>query len=140
MKKIHIILIIVIVVAIGVIISLISDSSTYADFEEAAKHPNKEFHVIGVLNMEKEISFDTSNVNQFSFFMTDSKGVEKLVIHKGPKPQDFEKSSQVVSVGKIDGDHFLSSSLLLKCPSKYNEEKKPETFGTENLESETTPQ
>lgn len=128
MKKTHIVLIIVIVVAIGVILSLISDSSTYSDFDTAKQSPGKEFHVIGKLNIKKPITFDTSNVNQFTFYMTDSKGVEKMVVHKGGKPQDFEKSDQVVTIGKIEGDKFISSSLLLKCPSKYNDEKKPESF------------
>jgi cytochrome c-type biogenesis protein CcmE len=26
-------------------------------------------------------------------------------------------------VGSMEGDHFEASKILLKCPSKYNEEK-----------------
>ena len=34
--------------------------------------------------------------------MTDQKGHEKLVTYKGAKPQDFEKSEQVVVIGKME--------------------------------------
>ena len=67
--------------------------------------------------------------------MTDQKGVERLVTYKGAKPQDFEKSEQVVVIGKIENDAFLASSLLLKCPSKYNDEKKPDSFGDKSFDS-----
>ena len=55
MKKSHIIAIVVIAVAIGAILSTFSDSSTYASFKEAADKPDTEFHVVGVLNKEKEM-------------------------------------------------------------------------------------
>jgi cytochrome c-type biogenesis protein CcmE len=38
-------------------------------------------------------------------------------------PQDFLKSEKVVVIGSYDGDHFQASKILLKCPSKYQEEK-----------------
>ena len=50
MKKSHIIAIIVIAVAIGAIISMVSDAATYADFQTAEKFPGKEFQVVGQLN------------------------------------------------------------------------------------------
>jgi cytochrome c-type biogenesis protein CcmE len=115
--------------AIGVIISTFTDTSTYTNFNEAGRYPGKEYHIIGKLVKDKPIVYDSKvNANEFSFFMRDDKGIEKQVIYKGSKPQDFEKSEQVVVMGKMDGATFQASSLLLKCPSKYNNEKKPESF------------
>ena len=48
----------------------------------------------------------------------------KKVLYHGTKPQDFERSEQIVLVGKMkeEGD-FQASSILMKCPSKYNDGK-----------------
>ncbi len=130
MKKTHILILVFVVAAVGVIISLFANTSTYSDFTAAVENPGKEFHVIGKLVKEKPIVYDTKvDANTFTFYMTDEKGVERQVKYKGAKPQDFEKSEQVVVIGKIENDQFEASSLLLKCPSKYNEEDKPDSFG-----------
>jgi len=129
MKTIHIILILVVVVAVAVVISTMSDSSTYSDFTEAAGKPGKELHIIGKLNRAKPLEYDAQkNANQFSFYLIDDKGVEKKVVYNNAKPQDFEKSEKVVVIGSMQNDQFMAKSLLLKCPSKYND-KKPSTFG-----------
>ena len=56
MKIIHIIGILFIVGIIAVVISTFTDTSTYVDFSTASKHPNKEFHIIGTLNLEKGVN------------------------------------------------------------------------------------
>lgn len=130
MKTIHIIIILVLVIAIAVVITTISDSSTYSDFAEAAKTPGKELHIIGKLNRTKPLEYDArKDANRFSFYLIDSKGVEKQVVYNNAKPQDFEKSEKVVVIGSMKGDVFIAKSLLLKCPSKYNDKKTPENFG-----------
>lgn len=127
MKKTHIIGILIIAIAIAIIISSISDSSTYESFTTAANHPEKEFHVVGKLNKEKEMAYNPEqDANLFSFFMTDEKGVEKKVTFNGAKPQDFEKSEQIVIIGKASGDEFAASKILMKCPSKYTDGKEGE--------------
>lgn len=122
MKKTHIIGIIVIAVAIGAIISTVSDAATYADFNTADQMAGKEIQVVGVLNKDKEIEYNPEqNANQFSFYMLDNNGTEKKVIFKGAKPQDFERSEQVVITGTAEGGEFYADKILMKCPSKYND-------------------
>jgi cytochrome c-type biogenesis protein CcmE len=124
MKKIHIIGIIVIAVCIGVMMTSLSDSSTYASFKEASTHPGEEFHVVGKLNRSKETLYDPKvNADLFSFYMTDNDGLEKKVVLHKNKPQDFERSEQIVLIGKMEGDEFHANEILMKCPSKYNEGK-----------------
>ena len=55
MKKIHILGIVVIAVAIGVIFTSLQSSSTYSDFTEAAANPDTEYHVVGKLNKAVQI-------------------------------------------------------------------------------------
>ena len=128
MKKVHILGIILIAVAIGAIFTTLNNTSTYADFTEAAKDPGSEFHVVGKLNKEKEAVYEPKvDANLFTFYMIDNKGVEcKVILHKN-KPQDFERSEQIVLIGQMQGQEFHASDILMKCPSKYNDGKPEET-------------
>jgi cytochrome c-type biogenesis protein CcmE len=136
MKTIHIIIILVLVAAVAVIITTLTDASTYSDFEQALKKPGKEFHIIGVLNKQKPIEYDAKvNVNRFAFYLVDDKGLEKKVVYNNTKPQDFEKSDKVVVIGSMKGDEFQAKSLLLKCPSKYKADKTPEKFGSKDFKA-----
>lgn len=122
MKKTHIALIILIAVLIGAMITAISDSSTYADFDEAFAHPDEEFHVVGQLAREKETIYEPQvNPDLFVFYMKDINNEErKVVLHKS-KPQDFERSEQIVLIGSAQGNEFHAQEILMKCPSKYTD-------------------
>jgi len=135
MKTIHIIILLALVIAVAVVVTTLTDSSTYSDFSEAAATPGKEFHIIGYLDRKKTIDYDAiKNVNRFSFYLIDDKGREKKVVYNNPKPQDFEKTEKVVIIGSMKNDEFLATSLLLKCPSKYNASK-PAEFGTKTYKA-----
>jgi cytochrome c-type biogenesis protein CcmE len=124
MKKLHIVGIIVIAVAIGVIFVSLKNTSTYADFTEAINNPGKEYHVVGKLDKTQPQLYEPQvNPDEFRFSMTDNKGVTKQVVLHKSKPQDFEKSEQIVLIGKIDGENFHANDILMKCPSKYNDGK-----------------
>ncbi|MDD3876867.1 MAG: cytochrome c maturation protein CcmE [Bacteroidales bacterium] len=134
MKKTHIVLIILLVVALAIIISTLSDVSSYAGFKEASKTPGKQFNIIGKLNLEKPIEQKiVDGGQQLSFFMFDNKNEESQVFFYGDKPQDFEKSEQVVLMGSMEGTVFVATNILLKCPSKYDQEglNTTEEFSTE---------
>lgn len=97
---------------------MVSDSSTYETFA-SAKNGN-EVHVVGFLLKEKPMEYNPEkDVDYFSFFMKDKSNEEKKIVFKGTKPQDFEKSEQIVLTGKIIDDEFHASKILMKCPSKY---------------------
>jgi cytochrome c-type biogenesis protein CcmE len=124
MKKIHIVGIIVIAVAIGVIFTSLKNTSTYADFNEAVANPDKEFHVVGKLQKAQPMMYDPKiNPDEFIFTLVDNKGVEKRVVLHKSKPQDFERSEQIVIIGKMHGKEFHANDILMKCPSKYNDAK-----------------
>jgi cytochrome c-type biogenesis protein CcmE len=124
MKKLHIVGIIVIAVAIGVIVASLRNTSTYADFNEALSNPDKEFHVVGKLDKSQPQIYDPQiNPDEFLFCMIDNKGVMKHVVLHKSKPHDFEKSEQIVLIGKMQGNNFHANDILMKCPSKYNDGK-----------------
>jgi cytochrome c-type biogenesis protein CcmE len=124
MKKIHIVGIVIIAVAIGVIFVSLKNTSTYADFTEAIENPDKEYHVVGKLDKNLPQVYEPKiNPDEFIFSMVDNKGVAKEVVLHKSKPQDFEKSEQIVLIGKMQGNQFHANDILMKCPSKYNDAK-----------------
>jgi cytochrome c-type biogenesis protein CcmE len=124
MKKSHIIAIAIIAIAVAAILTTVADSSTYATFTVAADHPKKVYHVVGKLNKEKPEDYNPQvNPNMFTFYMIDNEGKERKVLLNKTKPQDFDRSEQIVIVGKIAGEEFHASDVLMKCPSKYNNPK-----------------
>ena len=130
MKKSHILIIVVIAAAIGIIVSTAGDASTYVSFGEAYQMAtagsNKDIHVVGELT--KDASGNVIGIEQgldkvsFSFVLVDEQGKQQRVEYNEPMPQDFTKSEKVVVIGRYEGDVFKASKILLKCPSKYQEE------------------
>ena len=131
MKKTHIIGIIIIALAIGIIMTTAGDASTYVSFSEAielAEDGNtKKVHVVGRLKKDEAghivgMQYDPlKDPNYFSFILSDTNKLEQRVVYFNPKPQDFERSEQVVITGNMKNDVFIADKILLKCPSKYTE-------------------
>lgn len=123
MKKTHIIGIAVIVLAIGLLFFAGKDFSEYASFADAAKTEEK-VKIVGQLCKDKPIDYNPEkDASAFSFYMKDNKGVEKKVVLLAAKPQEFERSEQIVLTGSMKNDAFVASDMLMKCPSKYKDEE-----------------
>ena len=123
MKKTHIVLLVLVVVAIAVLVSVFGDFSTYETFTSASRQPGKSYYVIGMLQKDKEMLYDpTKDANHFSFYAKDKAGNTNKVIFNGEKPRDIEKSEQIVMLGYLDGGTFHCSRIQMKCPSKYKKD------------------
>ena len=122
MKKTHIVLIFLIALSVGAIIATISNASTYVTFQEAEKNMGKEFTVIGELVKDKEILYNPKK-NELSFYAVDSLDNVRKVYHYQPKPQDFERSEKITMTGYAKDSTFVATTILMKCPSKYEEQQ-----------------
>ncbi len=60
--------------------------------------------------------------NLFTFEIKDEHGEKLKVTYDGAKPGNFDQASHVVCVGKYTDGVFVAKELLIKCPSKYQEE------------------
>lgn len=119
MKKSHILILIVIAIAVGVIVAMTGDYTTYSNFVQA-KENGKAVNVAGYLAKDKPLIYDPlKDPNYFEFTMYDRDGNVQEVVYRGSKPQDFERSEQLVVKGKMEGNYFRASEILMKCPSKY---------------------
>jgi cytochrome c-type biogenesis protein CcmE len=111
--------------AAGVIllISASKDMSTYSTFDQV-RRSGEAAKVVGVLAKDKPMYYNAEeNANLFRFFMEDQSGEVREVTLAAAKPQDFELSEQIVVTGEFEGDAFIASSILMKCPSKYKNEE-----------------
>ena len=123
MKKSHILAIIVVAVAIGILISASADVTTYANFEQAAKTGDR-VKLVGQLVKEHPVEYNPEkDPNFLSFHLRDDNGVVRRVVLRAGKPQDFERSEQIVLTGAMEGETFEASDMLLKCPSKYKDQE-----------------
>jgi len=125
MKKMHIVLLVVIAITIGVLISFSADFSTYDTIASARNKQGKFVHLIARLDRKIPLDYDPAkNPNYLSFYAKDSLGASTKVVYLNTKPAELEQSERVVLKGKMRGDVFECSDILLKCPSKYKDDKK----------------
>jgi cytochrome c-type biogenesis protein CcmE len=130
MKKTHIVIIIVIAVAIGVIVTSAGDSSTYVTFDQAQQMAQagkkKNIHVVGQLKKDPAGNIigirEGADKVSFSFILVDDAGREQTVNYNEPMPTDLIRSEKVVVIGSYQGDEFNATKIILKCPSKYQEQ------------------
>jgi cytochrome c-type biogenesis protein CcmE len=127
MKVTHIVILVVFAVVIGVLISMFGDFSSYDSIQSAKAKPGKYVHLIAKLDTTggKRIEYDAlKNPNYLSFHVVDSLGNStKVVYMKGKPPTDMERSERMVLKGKMSNSAFLCDDILIKCPSKYTDEK-----------------
>ncbi|QHV96836.1 MULTISPECIES: cytochrome c maturation protein CcmE domain-containing protein [Spirosoma] len=133
MKLSHIFGIVVIALAIGIIVATAGDASSYVTFKQAAElaqdGDEKMIHVVGKVQKDGQgrvvdmLYNPQIDPNHFEFTLVDNDNRAQKVVYNSPKPQDFERSEQIVVIGAMQGDHFQCNKILLKCPSKYQENK-----------------
>lgn len=135
MKPTHIVAIIAIAIAVGVLVTSMGEAAEYVDFAVAqemyAKGKDKALHIVGTLPKDatgKVVGMEYEprlNPNLFIFEMIDNKGFREKVYYNDAKPQDFERSEQIVIIGSYNKEKkFIADKILMKCPSKYEGEQK----------------
>jgi len=80
---------------------------------------NRTVRVSGAVDADT-INFDNRNLI-VTFDVTSDTGERMPVIFHGPKPDQMREGAEAILEGKYDGEIFTAQSLLLKCPSRYQE-------------------
>ncbi len=57
-----------------------------------------------------------------TFDITSETGERMHTTFNGPKPDQMRHDAEAILEGKYDGEVFMAQSLLLKCPSRYDED------------------
>lgn len=125
MKKIHIVLLVFIAVAIGVLISFLQTATTYDTVQTAMDKPGKFVHLMARWDRSQPVEYDAlKDPNYLSFTAIDTLGKSVRVIYRDPKPENFEISERLVLKGKYNDGVFHCKSIQTKCPSKYKDDLK----------------
>lgn len=114
----------VVFIAAGVgLMSLVTGGGVtpYVGFTEA-RAAKSNVQVMGDI-LNQQTSYD-SQAGSFSFYITDVNGDKMKVIYDGTKPGNFDQATSVVCVGRYTQDAFHADKLLIKCPSKYQDQQK----------------
>jgi cytochrome c-type biogenesis protein CcmE len=139
MKKVHIVLLILIIAALAGMSFFIKDLTTYETFSSAQQKTNK-FVVVKVkLDKAMPVEYDqVKNPNLTIFYAVDHDVKKSKVIYKNAKPTDMEKSEGIDLNGYMRNGYFECTKLQMKCPSKYKdnmqaaEKNLSESAGKEN--------
>ena len=60
----------------------------------------------------------------FVFTLQDEETGETMPVHyHGTKPDQFDQAHHIVAIGKFKDGAFGADKLLIKCPSKYEQQK-----------------
>jgi cytochrome c-type biogenesis protein CcmE len=91
----------------------------YASIPEAREQA-RNVQVFGYLYSKGE--YDEQGSWQFD--IQDENGEVMTIVYPHTKPGNFEQAISVVAVGQYDGQtqKFVADQLLVKCPSKYQEQ------------------
>lgn len=125
MKKTHLILLVgIAALIVALIVYSAGDFSTYETINSAKNKKGTFVHLIAKLDKTEPIEYDAiNNPNYLSFYAVDSLGGKTKVVFHNSKPTDLEKSERIVMKGTMKDDYFECKDILLKCPSKYKDDK-----------------
>src|SRR5688572_29085243 len=107
MKKIHIILLILVVAAISGMSFFIKDLTTYETFASDGKKDGRFIVVKVKLDKNTPIEYDQlKNPNLTTFYAIDQDGKRSQVVYKNAKPTDIEKSEGLDLNGYMREGYF----------------------------------
>jgi cytochrome c-type biogenesis protein CcmE len=111
-----------IVAVIAIVMAFAGGASPYVTIEEAKAIDSGRVHLAGDL-VKGSVRNDFRN-HTLLFRLKDVTGQTIEVIHRGDPPANMGDATKVVAIGGVKNGKFESEKLLIKCPSKYEEESK----------------
>jgi cytochrome c-type biogenesis protein CcmE len=123
MKKIHIVLLLLVIGGIVGMSFFIKDLTTQETFASAAEKDGQ-FVVVKVqLDKTTPVEYDGLNApNHTVFYAVDQQGKRSKVVYNNAKPTDIERSDGIDLNGYMRDGFFECTKLQMKCPSKYKDD------------------
>ena len=123
MKKIHIILLLLVIGGIVGMSFFIKDLTTYETFSSAAGKKDQFLVIKAKLDKETPIEYDQlKDPNKTVFYAVDQDGKRTKVLYNNSKPTDIERSEGIDLNGYMRDGYFECTKLQMKCPSKYKDD------------------
>lgn len=123
MKPVYIIGVVVVLAA--VVLGVVAFSQTLTPYVSIAEARRSERPVQVHGYLKESLGYDQDN--HFRFVLVDDKGDTITVVFEKALPANFEQAKGFVAIGRYDSSAglFRAEQLLVKCPSKYQEEGVP---------------
>jgi cytochrome c-type biogenesis protein CcmE len=80
---------------------------------------NRTVRVSGLVDADT-IDFNNRDLI-LTFDVTSETGERLPVVFNGPKPDQMREGAEAIIEGKYNGEQFTAKTLMLKCPSRYEE-------------------
>ncbi|HTM92391.1 MAG TPA: cytochrome c maturation protein CcmE [Flavisolibacter sp.] len=123
MKKLHIILLILVIAGIVGMSFFVKDLTTQETFASAQKKNGKSVMIKATLDKSTPIQYDPiKNPNLTVFWALDEKGKRTKVVYSQAKITDMERSESLNLNGIMREDYFECNTIQTKCPSKYKDD------------------
>ena len=123
MSRTNLVVILLVAVLMGALLSVFTTNSESVVFARAFAEPGIEFKVSGTLDTEHPVLYDPEvAVAETRFHMRDKDGEVREVILNKAKPTGLEQSESIDLYGRVVDGTFIAGDMLMKCPSKYNEQ------------------
>ena len=125
MKKLHIVLLGLVVACIIGMSFFIKDLTTQETFKTAQNKKDKYVVVKAKLDKATPIEYDAvKNPNLTVFYALDNDGLRKKVVYTNSKITDMERSEGLDLNGYMRDGFFECNKIQTKCPSKYKDDMK----------------
>lgn len=72
---------------------------------------DKESVSFRIVNGQPELRFEVTDLQGSSERMT--------IVYRKPRPENFQNATNVEAIGRYEDGVFVATTLLVKCPSKY---------------------
>lgn len=126
MKPAYLIAFFLIIISLGITLYAFSFSiAQHVTITQAMKMPGQTVQVPGKI-IKDTVVYDTSRSElRFDVEEMNGKDPQRLtIVYREPKPENFDTATSVEAQGVYKNGMFYAKNLLIKCPSKYNDEKK----------------
>ena len=129
MKPAYMLAFILIIVSLGVTLYTFSFAiAQHVTISQVEKMPGQSVQVPGKI-LKDTVNYDAAHTElRFDIEEMKTKQPKRMtVVYKEPKPENFDSATSVEAVGMYKNGVFYARNLLVKCPSKYNDEAKKES-------------
>ena len=123
MSRTNIFVILLVAILMASLFSVFTQNSESVVFARAFAEPGVEFKISGTLDTDHPVVYEPEeNVSLTRFHMKDKNGeVQEVWLNKA-KPTGLEQSESIDLYGQVVNGEFVAGDMLMKFPSKYNEQ------------------
>lgn len=124
MKPAYVLAFVILALSMGVTLYSFSGSvAHHVNIEQAISRAGETVQVPGTI-LKETVTYDAVR-GQLRFDIVDKFDPTRrmTIVYNQPKPENFDSATSVEAIGQYRDGAFHAHNLLVKCPSKYNDQQ-----------------